>query len=293
MRKKRGFTLIELLVVISIIALLLSILMPSLSLAKQKASGVVCLSNEKQLSLAWTLFASDNDDEIVDGQPDQSAPYNGFTDYPQYGRHANFVADPHNEAGDPDYTLESRIRGFEKGGLWPYLESYKIFHCPGDRRSTKDELQYGYRTYSIGAVYSRIFSFNSTSQSDEHKVYVTKTSRIRNPGTKFVFLEEMDVQNEFNGNTWNIYLNRAEWFDPLAVWHGDSSTFGFADGHADRHKWVGEEVLKRADFGAAIELLAQGGTQKKSGILTDPKDIEDWTWVAKHYVPGLFNPNRK
>ena len=291
MRIKSGFTLIELLVVISIIALLLSILMPGLQKAKEKASGVVCMSNEKQLSLAWALFAGDNDDAIVDGQPD--VDFDGVTDYPQYGTHPNFVSNPHNEAGQEDFTLESRIRGFEKGGLWPYLENYKIFHCPGDRRSTKDELRYGYRTYSIGAVYSRFAAqIQSTGEQD---VYVTKTSRIRNPGNKYVWLEEMDVQQKFNDNTWNFFLQRStpKWWDPLAVWHGDSSTFGFADGHADRHKWVGEEVLKRADFGAAIELLAQGGTQKKSGILTDPKDIEDWTWVAKHYVPGLFNPNRK
>ena len=284
MRIKRGFTLIELLVVIAIIALLLSVIMPSLNMAKRKAAGIVCMSNEKQLSLAWTLFAADNDEEIVDGQPDQSDPYDGFTDYPQYGKHANFVAVPHNEEGNRDWRLESRIRGFEKGGLWPYLDNYKIFHCPGDRRSAKDELRYGYRTYSIGANFSRFGA--RLSGTGEDQIYVTKTSQIKNPGGKFVFLEEMDVQNEFNGNTWNIILNQVEWFDPLAVWHGDSSTFGFADGHADRHKWRGEEVLKRGDFGRAVALLAQGQTQKRSGVLTDPKDIEDYNWVVRHYIPG-------
>lgn len=60
--KKHGFTLIELLVVISVIALLLSILMPSLQKVKESASATVCASNVKQLGLGWVLYAGDNDD---------------------------------------------------------------------------------------------------------------------------------------------------------------------------------------------------------------------------------------
>lgn len=56
----RGFTLIELLVVISIIALLLAILMPALSMVKEKAKRVVCRSNQKQIGIAIeTYFTSD------------------------------------------------------------------------------------------------------------------------------------------------------------------------------------------------------------------------------------------
>jgi prepilin-type N-terminal cleavage/methylation domain-containing protein/prepilin-type processing-associated H-X9-DG protein len=58
---KKGFTLIELLVVISIIALLMSIMMPALSRARESARGVVCKSNLKQLTLAASLWAQDND----------------------------------------------------------------------------------------------------------------------------------------------------------------------------------------------------------------------------------------
>ena len=54
-RRAGGFTLIELLVVISIIGLLISILLPSLSRARDLAKGVVCLSNLRQLSHGWHL----------------------------------------------------------------------------------------------------------------------------------------------------------------------------------------------------------------------------------------------
>ena len=65
MRRLQGFTLIELLVVIAIIAILLAVLMPALHRAKEQGQRAACLSNVKQLTLAWMLYAYENDDKIV------------------------------------------------------------------------------------------------------------------------------------------------------------------------------------------------------------------------------------
>jgi prepilin-type N-terminal cleavage/methylation domain-containing protein len=65
MSRKRGFTLIELLVVIAIIALLMSIIMPALGMAREQANAVLCRSNLRQLSLAMTLYTQDHDDNTM------------------------------------------------------------------------------------------------------------------------------------------------------------------------------------------------------------------------------------
>src|ERR1035441_5600582 len=60
-----GFTLIELLVVIAIIAILAALLLPALAKAKAKGQGIVCLSNTKQLALAWIGYTGDFNEKVA------------------------------------------------------------------------------------------------------------------------------------------------------------------------------------------------------------------------------------
>src|SRR5210317_946950 len=122
MRKQKGFTLIELLVVIAIIAILMAILLPALNRVKEQGKRAVCLSNLKQLSLAWILYADENDDILVNGAIGYSNRNMGW------GNHTNEIAwvDGLGTRGDE----ESQQIEIMEGALWPYVKDLGMYKCP-------------------------------------------------------------------------------------------------------------------------------------------------------------------
>ncbi|MCE5185838.1 MAG: prepilin-type N-terminal cleavage/methylation domain-containing protein [Planctomycetaceae bacterium] len=276
MKKPAAFTLIELLVVIAIIALLLSIIIPSLKNAKRYAAAAVCLANEAQLGKAYMLYAEDNDSQLADGDTsDQIGAMAGFETYGTVKVHC-WVGQPMNAArAVSNISLADKIRGFEIGSLWPYIMAPKAYHCPADNRSnTIDSTvgMLGYRTYSIGKPLSR----RPSSNPGENDVEIHKFSEFVNPSGKIIFLEEAEKERGWNHRTWNMNLVSPTWTDPFAIFHNDSSTFVFADGHADRHKWLEQQTRDMAEAGV------------KGWSAKDPKTgtTYDWDWFKKVYIPG-------
>jgi len=233
--EKRAFTLIELLVVIAIIALLMALLMPALRLAKDQAAGLLCVHNLRQLSIAWFTYTVDNDGELVDGH----TPMN-----PNFTRGIHWVEPPQNAAGN--YTggnvpglVEDKLRGIKKGLLYPYVKNVKIYHCHGDARIDMPD-QLAYRSYSVAG--------GANGEGWANSYTIAKTySEIRNPGTKYIFVEEADDRG-WNRGSWVMNLNRTDqWVDPFSIWHNEKSTLGFADGHAEKHNWVDNSTIEMSE----------------------------------------------
>ncbi|OHB53042.1 MAG: hypothetical protein A2Y07_06485 [Planctomycetes bacterium GWF2_50_10] len=140
---KRGFTLVELLVVISIIALLLAILVPSLTKARQSAQKVVCGNNLRQIGLGYAMYLNENRNKVFKTFYDCFKPAIYW---------ANNGAAWHVKEMLIGHVYVAQNRSPVAAGSGPvYISDPKVFKCPSDKNFNKatswEKTSYGYNTY--------------------------------------------------------------------------------------------------------------------------------------------------
>ncbi|MDH4240055.1 MAG: prepilin-type N-terminal cleavage/methylation domain-containing protein [Phycisphaerae bacterium] len=247
---KRAFTLVELLVVIAIIALLMALLMPALRLAKDQAMGLICVNNLKQLSLGWFSYTVDNDGMLMGGHRVRNANFKDKNCYPD----GFWINPPHDAAGNytsnnPPGVLEDKLRGIKTGKIFPYVKTLKVFHCPADARIDIPE-QLAHDSYSVAGGMNGEDAYSTCKQYPDRVAEVYE--EIRSPANKFVFVEETDNRG-WNMGSWIMNPTGDCWIDPLAGWHNDRNTLGFADSHAVKHRWQDDRTIQMNEnqtFGA-------------------------------------------
>jgi prepilin-type N-terminal cleavage/methylation domain-containing protein/prepilin-type processing-associated H-X9-DG protein len=264
--RKKAFTLIELLVVISIIALLLSILMPSLQKVREMARTLICQTRTKQLITAWHTYAVDYNDTMV-----VAYPYDEGND-PISKNGGEWVWTPtdvngNSVSGEP--TLEERQEGVRRGALFSYTPDEEVFHCPSD----KSEYEH-FRSYSIADCMNGINRWTTGT----YKAWdcLTKVSQVRSPSSKYVFLEENDFRPYINLGSWAPFFdadNDTFGGDPMGVWHLGKSVFGFVDGHCEQRKWSKEFYDYFIDFKSF-----------SSHRFETEKGIEDLKWLIRGWA---------
>ena len=235
MKSERGFTLIELLVVIAIIAILAALLLPALAKAKATATGAACLNNNKQLMLAWNMFATDHDDRVCYA----SAYYTEPT--AEFAWAVGTVNAP---------VLNSKEDYITKGVMWERVgKSEAVFMCPSDTSMTKDSKgnkQRRKRSYSMN-IFAGGWSGWSFWGDQKWKVY-RKLSEFENPSERFVLLDMRG--NSINAGNYRVDMNgwpdkpqmHRFWQDYPGVYHNDATMFSFADGHCEKKRWLDERT---------------------------------------------------
>jgi prepilin-type N-terminal cleavage/methylation domain-containing protein/prepilin-type processing-associated H-X9-DG protein len=219
MNRRRGFTLIELLVVIAIIAVLMAVLLPALQRVREQGKRATCLSNLRQLTVAWMLYAEANNEKLVNGMGGIARPH----EPPWVGRcwHDDF------RKGE-QFPEEDQSAAIQAGALWPYCGDIKLYRCPT-----------GFRGEML--TYAVMDAMNGSGDGTRGRgLFLKSRTEIRRPGSMAVFIDEGWVTPD----SFAVYYTQEYWWDDPPVRHGDGTNLSFADGHSEYWKWRGTDTIK-------------------------------------------------
>jgi len=233
----RGFTLVELLVVIAVIGVLAGLLAPALSKARSRARRVQCLNAQRQLLLAWNLYALDHEGAL--------AP-NGHSNPDDHSGPKTWVAgDTHFYL--PAYTNTQFLLNPDYAAFGGYLQSAAVFKCPEDRSVLKRSGVKGtpqIRSYSMNAFLGWT---GEAGELDSGYRFFAKSSDLdaASPAGLFVF---QDVHpDSLCMPAFVVYMpgNSVDGFYhyPSSL-HEGSGVLTFADGHAEVHHWQDARTIK-------------------------------------------------
>jgi prepilin-type processing-associated H-X9-DG protein len=245
---RAAFTLVELLAVAGVIGLLGITLATSVATVQPNGQGARCLNNQRQLALAWRMYADDNQG-LLAPNIDSSEAGEIKTAPSWSGGWLDFTSSPDNT----NVALLIDHHRYPYGAyLGPYVKTPAVFKCPSDKSVTRIQGRIHPRVRSVSmnnymGVGSRAWQVPSRYPVN------TRISRIHAPADTFVFLDE----REDSINDPLFFTNaerRYNMIDFPASYHAGAGAFSFADGHAEIHRWSDPRTMPPLRPGALLTL---------------------------------------